>query len=290
MRIKRKSLLSEYTMRQTRPLFTIITPCFNPGNKMVATIESVLSQHPGLFEYWVIDGGSSDGTVDLLTNTGNHVQWISEPDGGVYDAMNKGIARSRGDYLYFLGAGDVLKPGILETMADVVPSDRAALVYGNVFWVGDDPVYGGTVYAGQFSKERIVNLCPNHQSIFYHRSIFELVGRYSPDYRILADWHLNLKCFGDDRISKIYVDIIVADYEGGGVSSCTIDKTFFRRRTLLVARYLGARYAWQILSERPNHWLASRIALLRYLASRHPTYLAKRVWHHLRLKLRKGRV
>ena len=273
----------------TQPLYTIITPCFNSGDKIASTINSVLAQRRDLFEYWVIDGGSTDGTVEVLASYGDNIRWISERANGVCDAMNKGIDRAVGMYLYFLGAGDLLRPGILEHLLDTLPREKPTLVYGNVFWAGNDPVYGRTVYAGPFDKERIINLCPNHQSIFYHRSIFEMEGRYDLDYRILADWHLNLKCFGNERIGKVYVDAVVADYEGEGTSSRVIDEVFFRRRTLLIGRHLGWRYAWSIVSERPRHWLTSKRALVKYLASRSPMYLAQRVLHHLNAFVRSKR-
>src|SRR5258705_11239297 len=92
-----------------RKRFPIITPTLNSGPKLEATINSVLSQKEDLFEYIVVDGGSSDETLNLLRKHGERIKWISEKDRGVYDAMNKGIGMASGRYLYFLGAGDHLR-------------------------------------------------------------------------------------------------------------------------------------------------------------------------------------
>ena len=116
-------------------LITIITPTFNCASTLDATLESVVSQDFTDFEYWLIDGGSTDGTRDRLAAIQDpRVRWISEPDRGIYDAMNKGIDRARGRYLLFLGADDLLLPGSLRAISDHLPATDRTLVYGNVYW------------------------------------------------------------------------------------------------------------------------------------------------------------
>ena len=106
--------------RSAKP-FSIITAAYQAGSKLDATIKTVLREDPELYEYIIVDGGSTDSTIEVLKKHGDRVRWISEPDRGVYDAMNKGIARSEGRYLYFLGAGDVLYPGVLPAIAQSFP-------------------------------------------------------------------------------------------------------------------------------------------------------------------------
>ncbi len=205
-----------------RKRFSIITPTLNPGPKLEETINSVLSQNKKLFEYIVIDGGSTDGTLETLRKYGRKIKWISEPDSGVYDAMNKGIAKAKGEYLYFLGAGDHLRENILERIEKIIPDERLTFIYGNVYLVNDK-----VEYLGEVDEEKIVtwNIC--HQAIFYERTIFNVMGRYDLKYRLLADHAFNIKCFADKRIRKIYVDEVIADYEGGGIST-GIDTNFMR--------------------------------------------------------------
>src|SRR5260221_9607043 len=96
-----------------RKRVSVITPTLNPGPKLEATINSVLAQKAELFEYIIVDGGSTDETLSLVRKYGKRLTWVSKKDRGVYDAMNKGIKMARGDYLYFLGAGDHLRENIL---------------------------------------------------------------------------------------------------------------------------------------------------------------------------------
>ena len=197
-----------------RKRFSVVTPTFNSGAKLEATINSVLAQNKKLFEYILIDGGSTDGTLEMLRKYGRQIKWISEPDSGVYDAMNKGIAKAKGEYLYFLGAGDLLKANIFERVDQIIGDEPLTFVYGNVNWVGREVIYFGEFDADMLAKS---NIC--HQSIFYERTIFDLIGKYDLRYPKLADYAFNLKCFADERIRKLYIAEIIADYEGGGLST-----------------------------------------------------------------------
>jgi len=270
------------------PLISIITPVYNGQAKIKATLDSVLSQKSDLFEYLVIDGGSTDGTLEELRSRGDRLKWISEPDRGIYDAMNKGVDRATGSYVYFLGAGDILRPGVLETIAPLLPLDGTFLVYGDVFWVSPDPPYGGAIYGGAADRRRMALGFLNHQSIFYSARIFEN-RRYDLRYKIVSDHVFNIVCFGDNRIQKMYVPVVVADYEGGGTSATVRDTQFERDHVKLVARHLGLGYAVLVALPRAKHRGASLLALLRYLVTRSPVYLAGRVLWHLKRKLGQNR-
>jgi len=197
-----------------RKRFSVITPTFNSGPKLAATINSVLSQKQELFEYIIVDGGSTDETLSIIRKYGRQIKWISEKDRGVYDAMNKGIGMARGQYLYFLGAGDLLKANIFERVDQIIGDVPLTFVYGNVNWVGREVIYFGEFDADMLAKS---NIC--HQSIFYEQTIFDLIGKYDLKYPKLADYAFNLKCFADERIRKLYIAEIIADYEGGGLST-----------------------------------------------------------------------
>lgn len=243
------------------PLFTIITPSFQAAAKLGPTVDSVLSQPRSLFEYLVIDGGSTDGTGKLLEGYGTQVAWTSGPDRGIYDAMNKGITRARGRFLYFLGAGDLLRPDILEAVAARLPLGGAGPIgptffYGDVYWVGI-----GTRYAGRWDPRRFSRGCLCHQAIFYERTIFDLLGLYDTRYPLAADYVLNIRCFGDRRIHKVYADLIIADYEGGGLSTTANDPQFFCDAPGLMRRHLG----WQAyLLRRAEMLTPPRLQRLRH--------------------------
>ena len=224
------------------PLISVITPTFNSGAKIAATVASVLSQRKGLYEFLVIDGGSTDGTLAHLRAQGSALRYVSEPDEGIYDAMNKGIRLTSGKFLYFLGAGDRLLPGVLEAVAAEIrklpcqgQTSQPTLLYGNVDWSSYSRPYDG-----RFNRSKLLrrNIC--HQAIFYQRSVFERLGFYNTKYRSLADWEFNIRCFNDRGIRKRYIPLRIADYEGGGKSTTTPDPAFWAELfTHCVAEHVG---------------------------------------------------
>ena len=215
-------------------LISIIIPTYNCGRKLAATMESVLSQPGELYETIVVDGGSTDETLRVVEEYGGNVRFVSEADRGVYDAINKGIGLAAGKYLFFLGAGDRLKEGVLGRVAGVLPAGELSFVYGDAYLVRH-----GVRVCGEFSmKEFIIrNIC--HQAIFYERTIFDVLGGYDLKYKVYADWAFNMKCFADRRVRKIYLDMVIADFEGWGISDTQDDVEFYRDLPRLIRKYVG---------------------------------------------------
>lgn len=211
-------------------LFSILTPTYNCGRKLEKTIRSVLSQDQSLYEYIIVDGDSTDETSAVVKKYSDAVRFVSEKDEGVYDAMNKGIDLATGKYLYFLGAGDGLRADILGKIAGRMPDDKLAFVYGNVYMVDR-----GVIYDGEFNKTKLrkYNIC--HQAIFYERTIFDVVGRYEQRFNVLADYAFNIKCFWNDNVQKKYLGYVIANFEGGGLSSNQRDLAFVNEFSDLIA-------------------------------------------------------
>lgn len=218
-------------------LFSIITPTLNCGRKIEATIRSVLSQDKKLFEYIIIDGGSTDDTLQTIAPYVGQLHLMTEKDGGLYDAMNKGIGLARGKYLYFLGAGDCVRESILDKIKTLMPIESPAFVYGDVYFVVDQNRFGG-----EFNKTRLRknNIC--HQAIFYERTIFEIVGTYEQKYCVMADYVFNFKCFAAPPVRFKHLDFIIADFEGNGLSVNQLDHQFEKDRAVLIKRYLGTKH------------------------------------------------
>jgi glycosyltransferase involved in cell wall biosynthesis len=218
----------------SRPAFSVIIPSFRCAGKLARSIASILEQSRELFEIVVVDGDSKDETMDVLKSNAAQIRWISEPDAGIYDAMNKGIALSQGRYLYFLGAGDTLRGGILAKLAPQMPSRAIGFVYGNVFMHDR-----GVVWDGPWTAQKFRTRTPCQQAIFYDRRVFERHGGFDPQFRAMADYAMNIRCFGDPKIKKIFIDEIIADYEGGGFSASYRDEAFYAARPTLLREHLG---------------------------------------------------
>ena len=217
----------------SQKLFSIITPTYNCGPKIEKTINSVLTQAADLFDYHVIDGASSDDTLPAIEKYGDKIKLVSERDKGVYDAMNKGIDLASGKYLYFLGAGDSLRADVLRKIEKLMPDEPRCFVYGNVYWMDE-----AIIYSGEFDKQRLKthNIC--HQAIFYERTIFDVLGKFELRFKVLADYVFNIKCFGDERIRKRYIDYVVANFEGGGLSAKHKDAALTNEQAQLIKDYL----------------------------------------------------
>jgi glycosyltransferase involved in cell wall biosynthesis len=189
----------------------------------------------------VVDGASTDGTVEMLRARNDpRLQWISEPDAGIYDAMAKAVRRAAGRWIVFLGADDRLRPGALREMAGHL-HEANTLYYGDV-WMTEKKIR----YAGRFPawKLALKNIC--QQAIFYPRSVFE-AHAFEEQYAIQADWVLNMACRRDPRFRMEYVPMVVADFnDAGGVSSVRRDLAIERDYVMLLNRYFPAWISWPL--------------------------------------------
>jgi glycosyltransferase involved in cell wall biosynthesis len=228
--------VSEKSEAMKQVLFSVIIPSYNCERKLEATIESVLSQQAGLYELIVVDGGSIDKTLDVIRKYEGRLRFVSEPDRGVYDAMNKGVRMSTGKYVFILGAGDRLKDGVLVRVAKMLP-DEPSFVYGDAYLERHGVLMGGALDKADFIR---TNIC--QQAIFYERTIFDLLGGFDLRYKVYADWAFNMKCFADSRLRKVYLHLIVADFEGWGISDTQEDTHFKNDFPGFIRKYVGVGY------------------------------------------------
>lgn len=212
------------------PKISIITVVYNCVNTLEETILSVINQDFDNFEFIIIDGGSSDGTIEIIQKHQDKItSWISEPDKGIYDAMNKGIKIAKGDYLFFLGGDDLLYINSVLKKISSKLTDKNKIYYGNVLFKTRN-----VIYDGKFSSLKIATRNISHQSIFYPREIFD---KYSFDtkYKIFADYELNLKLYGNSSYSFVYMPITVALFNDEGSSgSNVLDSCFERDRVEII--------------------------------------------------------
>lgn len=190
--------------------FSIISINYNHKEGLIRTIKSVLCQNNDNYEYIIIDGGSSDGSVDVIKdNAANIAYWISEKDNGVYHAMNKGVAKAKGDYLIFMNSGDCFhSPEAL----------NAVVQYQEDIVCGQVSTFPSGHHKPTISLVDLLRISLPHQAMFIKR---ELLTRhpYDEKYKILSDWKFCLETLVIDNCSFRTIEDVIADYESGGIST-----------------------------------------------------------------------
>ena len=225
-------------MPSIQPDISIIIPTYNPGLLLQQALNSVWQQSFQSREVLVIDGGSTDGTAAFLkANEARIDYWVSEPDSGIYDAMNKGVEKAWGKWIYFLGSDDQLMPDVLTTIAAHLQStDR--IVFGDVLFEN-----GYRMKSFLSSRTWLQNTL-HHQSAFYHRSLFSTF-RYDTSLKVIADFELNLKVYAE-QLPVRYIPITVAVCLTGGASG---NLSLSLRETNIVRnRYLSGWWKKRALS------------------------------------------
>ncbi len=189
------------------PLITIVTVVYNGINELEKTILSVINQTYMNFEYLVIDGASTDGTLDIIKKYEDRIDyWQSEPDKGIYDAMNKAIDLSTGDYINFMNCGDIFADDkVLENVVKNTNSKNYDLIYGNVInkWnVGDE--------LKKVDTSKVMGFC--HQSAFTSTNLLKKY-KFDLSYKICADRNFYKQINDNEIIRKLYIDIPIAIFE-----------------------------------------------------------------------------
>lgn len=201
---------------------SIITVCKNAAQDIERTIQSVLDQTYDNIEYIIIDGASEDGTMDVVNRYKEHADIVvSEPDDGIYNAMNKGIDLSHGEILYFLNAGDYLiHKKVIANIIDIFNQRDCDVIHGNILII-DRQTDRYSIKRGtpQPDDYYFYNRSLPHQAMFYRGKVFERVGGYDESFRVISDNVLNLKVFRDGALRKHYEDMIAAVFFSGGIGS-----------------------------------------------------------------------
>lgn len=199
---------------------TVVTAVLNDAGHIEQTILSVISQTDIEIEYIIVDGGSKDGTLELIGKYKDKISLlISEPDRGVYDAMNKGIKYSTGDFVYFLNSGDVLlNPSILSKIKLEELKERNAIIYGNVVvaYGNIEALEKPRPFFNNKMKFKGIGIC--HQSMFFPGELIRN-EKYDLSYNIAADYDLAYRLWRKGT-EFLYKDITIAKYDWGkGISS-----------------------------------------------------------------------
>lgn len=231
-----------------KPRVAIITVCRNEAGSIRATIESVLNQTYKRYEYIIIDGASSDGTADIIAEYSSRLAyWVSEPDKGIYDAMNKGVKEASAEYLLFLNGGDRLAS--VSVLGDVFASVRTAgILYGDVF-----KDRGGACDLCRYKDYRITafflfdHTLP-HPGSFIKRTLFERVGTYDTSFRLSGDYDFFLRAFVRGKSTAEYLPIPISIFDTGGISQDAKWRTVRRREDARARRKTYAPLEYGLIS------------------------------------------
>ena len=279
---------------------SIITINYNNAEGLRKTLASVAAQTYRDIEHIVIDGGSTDGSVDIIKEYVNQcmmydVLWVSEKDKGIYDAMNKGVKKATGDYVYILNSGDALAaPDVVEKMMTILNNGKIDLLLGNIVRVYENKKEYAPLPVKRIKDEKT---CPIDVSMltFYRgtipqdaalvkRELFEKFGYFDDTMKICADWKLYMNMIVLGGVQPMYVNIDVVLFDMTGISNANNELRLSERRA-----YLEEILPASVLKDYDNH--AFDIEQMNRLRERHLywfVYFIERIlfklekWHILR--------
>lgn len=206
---------------------SVITATWNSGKTLCDTIESVLRQNYANIEHIIVDGGSSDDTLDIVRRYEpqycGRLKWTSGKDRGIYDAMNKGIAMATGDVIGILNSDDFYTAdNVVESLAAALESSGADAVYGDIHFVNDDDLHKCVRYYSSkgFRRWKMrLGWMPAHPSFYCRKVVYEKYGTFDISYRIGADFENLLRLVFVNRIRTIYLPLDCVTMRTGGAST-----------------------------------------------------------------------
>jgi glycosyltransferase involved in cell wall biosynthesis len=235
-----------------KEMLSIILPTFNSERYIKDCLTSIFENVDGEFEILIIDSQSTDSTLNIIEDFKSpRLSVFSESDSGIYDALNKGIKRSKGAWLYFIGADDRLLPGFAELASQL--ENQNTIYYGDTDLFYEYDVLEGYSSSGKYDKIRLTKDCINHQAIIYPRKALEK-NSYELKYTLHADYYLNLKLWGTSRFKKKYFPITIARYNMNGFSSTNADQLFKDNKAAIIKETLGYFYYFFYLWFRRQNW------------------------------------
>jgi len=235
-------------MKQT-PKVSIITVVYNGIAHLEQTIKSVLNQSYENIEYIIIDGGSTDGTVELIKKYEDKIAyWVSEPDGGIYDAMNKGIAKASGEIVGLINADDWYEKNAIAIVVGTFEKREVDVVHGSMRIIkenGESFVKGAFRDISNLKKGMLLN----HPTVFAKRSLYEKYGLFDTSYRIVADWERMMSWFLND-VHFVATQEVLANFRMGGVSSEHLKKSFIEKHRVRTEYKVYRNIDWYYLYDR----------------------------------------
>ncbi|MCX6297099.1 MAG: glycosyltransferase family 2 protein [Bacteroidetes bacterium] len=226
------------------PKLSIITINFNDESGLEKTIQSVISQTVSDFEFIIIDGGSTDNSVNVLNQFADKItSWISEKDKGIYDAQNKGIEKASGDYLLFLNSGDCLyNENVLKDFYNFSSNNHRKIIYGNANVLNKD----GSSYIVIPPQKIDINFwyasTLTHQAVFIEKKLFKKYGFYNTEYKFGADFDFLFNMFLKETSEFVHFDQFICNYDNTGLTSQDqYHKMIIAEKRVIIKSYLSRR-------------------------------------------------
>lgn len=219
------------------PLVTVVTVCLNAARTLEQCLSSVFAQTWQNIEYIVIDGGSTDGTLDIIRRHEHALDyWVSEPDGGLYQAMNKGLALAAGDFVLFLNSDDWYTPDCVESLVNAKRYSGADFVSARAQYVdgAGKPVY--IMRSMPYDPGIRIRMPLRHETMLIPAAIYNAVGGYDTSYRIIADFHLSIRLF-TAGCTHYELPRPLIRFRNTGVSTVNLDGLFAERRRLIRSEF-----------------------------------------------------
>lgn len=212
---------------------SVITSTFNSEATVRDTLKSVVSQSYGDIEHIIVDGASTDQTLAIVDEYKHIVKVISEPDNGIYDAMNKGILHSTGDVILFLNSDDFYaNPYIIELMVYQKTISGVSSVYADLDYVSEDLKKVFRKWrSGNYKRERFkYGWMPPHPTFMAERQLFEQLGGFNTNLRSAADYELMLRFLFKNNVSSIYLPKVAVKMRVGGLSNSSFKHRIFANK------------------------------------------------------------
>lgn len=199
---------------------SVITVCLNSKDTIEQTILSVIGQTYKDIEYIIIDGGSNDGTKEIIERYVDYISiYISEPDAGIYDAMNKGIRMSTGEIIGIVNSDDWLEMDAVETVERLFEKRQTDIVYGNVYEIDKNARISVLKSKGTVDDDNIWKEMPIwHPAMFVNKDVYYTCGLYSTDYSISSDYEFVIRCYLEGK-HFLYVNKVLSNFRNSGISS-----------------------------------------------------------------------
>jgi glycosyltransferase len=213
---------------------SVITVTYNSASTIVDTLKSVVSQTHADIEHLIIDGGSKDDTLALIAAQGTRARVVSEPDRGIYDAMNKGLRMATGDIVGFLNSDDVYaSPEVLASIAHAAEQRRADAVFGDLVYINPSRPKPLVRYwrAGKFTMRGLkLGWMPPHPTLYVRRRIMQEVGPFDADLRVAADYEFILRLLKRPGLRIAYVPRVLVHMRVGGASNKSVPAMLTKSR------------------------------------------------------------